>query len=345
VRYVVGPGGEQLTEVGASTSTWNHTNVYAGGKLIGTYDGNVGSPALHFHFDDPLGTRRAQASSSGVLEAVYQSLPFGDGYNSNSTVTDDPTENHFTGKERDTESGNDYMFARYYNSATGRFLSPDWSAKEDPVPYAKLDDPQTLNLYAYVGNNPVGRADADGHFWHELWNAATTWCGCWTADHAQAVAIRQQTDDEGARLMSQYHVTVQQDIVFPIGLEGLVGGAAASGTAAPAEGGTVTRYMGPGEAQTATETGEIPNTNAQGEPRPTHVTTDPPLDSASEAAQKYELPSETYPSRHSSGGPGARPWSCSRRKTDDERWRKSVCHSEQNTCKARGNYAAQSISI
>ena len=41
---------------------------------------------------------------------------------------------HSTGKERDAESGNDYMFARYYNSATGRFLSPDWSAKEDPVP-------------------------------------------------------------------------------------------------------------------------------------------------------------------------------------------------------------------
>ena len=69
-----------------------------------------------------------------------------------------------TGKERDTESGNDYMFARYYNSATGRFLSPDWDAKsDDPVPYAKLDDPQSLNLYSYVLNNPVGRADADGH--------------------------------------------------------------------------------------------------------------------------------------------------------------------------------------
>ena len=50
---------------------------------------------------------------------------------------------HSSGKERDTESGNDYMFARYYNFATGRFLSPDWSAKEEPVPYAKLDDPQT----------------------------------------------------------------------------------------------------------------------------------------------------------------------------------------------------------
>jgi hypothetical protein len=75
--YVVGSSGEQLTEIGANSTIWNHTNVYAGGKLIGTYD----SAGLHFHIDDPLGTRRAQVSSSGAPEAVYQSLPFGDGYN------------------------------------------------------------------------------------------------------------------------------------------------------------------------------------------------------------------------------------------------------------------------
>jgi RHS repeat-associated protein len=68
-----------------------------------------------------------------------------------------------TGKERDTESGNDYFDARYYSSAMGRFMSPDWSAKEDPVPYASLDDPQSLNLYSYVRNNPLTRVDADGH--------------------------------------------------------------------------------------------------------------------------------------------------------------------------------------
>jgi hypothetical protein len=45
----------------------------------------------------------------------------------------------------------------------GRFISPDWSAKVAPVPYAKLYDPQTLNLYAYVGNNPTDHLDADGH--------------------------------------------------------------------------------------------------------------------------------------------------------------------------------------
>lgn len=68
-----------------------------------------------------------------------------------------------TGKERDTESGNDYFGARYYSSSMGRFMSPDWSAKEDPVPYAHLDDPQSLNLYSYVENNPLFKADLDGH--------------------------------------------------------------------------------------------------------------------------------------------------------------------------------------
>ncbi len=68
-----------------------------------------------------------------------------------------------TGKERDTESGNDYFGARYYASSMGRFMSPDWSAKIAPVPYAKLDNPQSLNLYAYAGNNPLRNVDVDGH--------------------------------------------------------------------------------------------------------------------------------------------------------------------------------------
>jgi len=81
---------------------------------------------------------------------------------------------HFTGKERDTESGNDYFVARYYASSMGRWLSPDWSAKAEPVPYAKLDNPQSLNLYAYVGNNPLIHIDADGHCWPQsLCNAVS----------------------------------------------------------------------------------------------------------------------------------------------------------------------------
>ena len=88
------------------------------------------------------------------------SLPFGDDLNCSSG---DLSDLNFTGKERDTESGNDYFGARYYASTMGRFLSPDWSAKVEPVPYAKLDDSQSLNLYDYMLNNPLGGVDADGH--------------------------------------------------------------------------------------------------------------------------------------------------------------------------------------
>ena len=69
----------------------------------------------------------------------------------------------FTGKERDAETGLDYFGARYVSAAQGRFTSPDWSETPQAVPYASLEDPQTLNLYSYVSNNPLARNDLDGH--------------------------------------------------------------------------------------------------------------------------------------------------------------------------------------
>src|SRR5580658_8042057 len=65
---------------------------------------------------------------------------------------------HFTGKERDTESGNDYFGARYYASSMGRFMSPDPSGLE----YADATNPQGLNLYAYVLNNSLIFIDPTG---------------------------------------------------------------------------------------------------------------------------------------------------------------------------------------
>jgi len=81
-----------------------------------------------------------------------------------------------TGKERDQESGLDYFGARFYGSALGRFTSPDEfkSGIVDPftgqdietntaLPYADITDPQTLNKYAYVRNNPLRYTDPNGH--------------------------------------------------------------------------------------------------------------------------------------------------------------------------------------
>ena len=61
------------------------------------------------------------------------------------------------------ETGNDDFGARYYTSRLGRWLSADWSAVPAPVPYANLTNPQTLNLYAMVSDNPETFADLDGH--------------------------------------------------------------------------------------------------------------------------------------------------------------------------------------
>lgn len=53
--------------------------------------------------------------------------------------------------------------ARYYGNTFGRFTTPDWSAKVQGVPYADFKDPQSLNLYGYVRDNPIVRVDPDGH--------------------------------------------------------------------------------------------------------------------------------------------------------------------------------------
>jgi RHS repeat-associated protein len=61
----------------------------------------------------------------------------------------------YTGKERDAESGLDNFEARYDASSLGRFMTPD------PMG-GHLEDPQTLNRYAYVRNNPLSLTDPTG---------------------------------------------------------------------------------------------------------------------------------------------------------------------------------------
>ena len=171
--YIVGSGGAQLTELsvdGNENFFWVHTNVYANGSQIATYsnDNNGTTPqtgGLHFILSDWLGTKRAQTAYDGTTESSWANLPFGDGLQQNCSGCsgEDASEQHFTDKERDAESGLDYFGARYYTSNLGRFTSPDWDAKPITVPYARFGDPQTLNLYSYVENGPLNRADAEGH--------------------------------------------------------------------------------------------------------------------------------------------------------------------------------------
>jgi RHS repeat-associated protein len=82
-----------------------------------------------------------------------------------------------TGKERDAESGLDEFGARYYASPLGRFMTPDWATTPIDVPYADFGNPQSLNLYSYVKNNPTTFGDPDGHCCWEEVKASTIFLG------------------------------------------------------------------------------------------------------------------------------------------------------------------------
>ena len=84
------------------------------------------------------------------------------------TLYDEGIGSRCNGKERDTESNLDMFGARYYASSMGRFMIPDWAAKPTNVPYASFGNPQSLNLYSYVNNNPTTLRDPDGHCGEDL---------------------------------------------------------------------------------------------------------------------------------------------------------------------------------
>jgi RHS repeat-associated protein len=107
-----------------------------------------------------LGSSRVIVQSNGTLCYDGDLTPFG----AERAYTNTCAQNYkFEGKERDTETGNDDFGAREYSWRFGRWLSSDWSATPVAVPYANLSNPQTLNLYAMVADDPESFADLDGH--------------------------------------------------------------------------------------------------------------------------------------------------------------------------------------
>jgi RHS repeat-associated protein len=154
--YWYGLGTAPLDESDAGGNITNEY-VFFGGKRIAKRDssGNV-----DYYFADHLGTARVVTNSAGTVLDDSDFYPFGGerAYSSGSG-----NNFKFTGKERDGESGLDDFGARYYASNLGRFVSADWSAIPAPIPYADHTDPQSLNLYTYVRNNPTVNVDPLGH--------------------------------------------------------------------------------------------------------------------------------------------------------------------------------------
>jgi RHS repeat-associated protein len=160
----------------------------AAGKLVAEYSTVAPqSSGTEYLSTDHLGSTRMITDANRNQVSRYDYVPFGqeipsgtDGRGSGYGTSVYPSapdvqDQKFTGKERDAESGLDYFGARYYGSNTGRWMSPDWNKAPTGVPYADLTNPQTLNLYQYMRNNPLSGADPDGHcdWCQKLWNGIT----------------------------------------------------------------------------------------------------------------------------------------------------------------------------
>jgi RHS repeat-associated protein len=140
-------------------------------SLTGERVARKSTNGVFYYFSDHLKTASVITDAAGVIKSESDYYPWGGELQ---VVNNDSNHYKFTGKERDAEPQLDYFGARYYSNGLGRWVSADWSATPVPVPYASFGDPQTLNLYGFVGGNPASKADPDGHL-PDLEGLIITW--------------------------------------------------------------------------------------------------------------------------------------------------------------------------
>jgi RHS repeat-associated protein len=122
---------------------------YAGGVRVAENNGGT----LYFLLTDHLGSIATTTDANGNRVTELRYLPFGDTrYNPGGQITT----YRFTGQRWDPGTGLYWYNSRWYDPLIGRFIQADTIV---PQP----GNPQSLNRYAYVLNNPLRYTDPTGH--------------------------------------------------------------------------------------------------------------------------------------------------------------------------------------
>ncbi len=170
IRLEVYIAGNRTFMITVLTGQFNQTTYYFGKRLVRVINSSGTFDTLYIHdekdliarkelwhnktfyyYPDHLGSTSVVVNETGAVveETTYE--PFG------KVASGGSDRFLYTGKELDTGTGLEYYGARYYDpSKASQFVQPD-SVIADPY------NPQNLNRYSYVLNNPYKYTDPTGN--------------------------------------------------------------------------------------------------------------------------------------------------------------------------------------
>ncbi|MFH8474215.1 DUF6531 domain-containing protein [Streptomyces sp. NPDC018000] len=114
----------------------------------------TGTGALFYYHHDTQGSPVDVTSSTGALHQRWAYDPFGARVLDTTTSGAPASTPSYTGARYETTTGNLDLHARQYNTATGRFTSPDPATRDQSTPY--------VSAYAYADNVPSVLTDPSG---------------------------------------------------------------------------------------------------------------------------------------------------------------------------------------
>ncbi|MHA6530785.1 DUF6531 domain-containing protein [Paenibacillus sp. BAC0078] len=171
---------QPLTATGADGQNWKQSYVYGAGEerismsyLVSGDESNdwektagasgagaaAGAPKTLFYLSDAQGSVIGLEGQDGSISARYRYDEFGVAENPEKfDLNWSGPDNLFgyTSLGYDYYSGYSHAQARDFDSSIGRFISEDTYEGD-------INNPQTLNLYTYVQNNPLRYVDPSGH--------------------------------------------------------------------------------------------------------------------------------------------------------------------------------------
>jgi RHS repeat-associated protein len=126
---------------------WTHTTTCSKGICTTSHTAQA-----QYYLSDRLSARLVLDASGNVVGRQGH-LPFGEDW----AESGSQQKQHFTSYERDSKTGTDYAVNRQYNQGVGRFNRVDPRRKS-----CDYNNPQSINRYSYVWNEPIGRIDPLG---------------------------------------------------------------------------------------------------------------------------------------------------------------------------------------